>query len=550
MASYLALKGTRLINLERLLGSMSIVNTIWTQYKLGLFNLNVISFLLILLWSFSPLGGQAILRIVSTEIGFTNGTTPLAYFNTSFSTGNVSYLNNNAALLMQFTDVRSIYGSAVISPSYIQESSMDQFGNVKIPMIESLDSSSADKDGWIPVPTDNVVYSSLIGSPLRGIQASGRSQFRHISSYFHLNCTEPLFLNHGVEIFWSLPNSSSLCVPDQKFLSFGSNRIVNGAIQGTFSIGSLQDNHWDASFAKQNWPMLQRRIIFQSASYFGVTVSNCTVRYPTVESDITCAGTNCSVTQIREYNSTSPELSPLEDCITAANFYTQFAALGSPYSIIFNNYSIPSQTERYLMVGKSPISMGSSVEVEGMDVSSATLTNISSLSGELMSERLARLMNTFWMASLVPEYIGGGMSTLNVSNSDVLKFHPVIFTNATWGVGGNVYVCNNYWLSILIISSIILLCVGVTGMWFKVKATGPEIFGKVSSLTRDNPYMRIPEGGSTLDGFERAKLLKDVIVKLGDVQSEDVVVGHIAFASVEKGGDGEVGTLTRDRLYF
>src|SRR5205823_13297188 len=263
MASYFAFKGTRVITLERLLGSMSIVSTIWTQYKLG--PVNIISCLLILLWSFSPLGGQAILRILSTELRFTDATTPLVYFNTSFSTGNVSFLNNNDALNLQFSDVREIYASAVLSPSYIQQSSMDQFGNIRIPMIESLDSSSADKDGWVPVPADNVVYSSLIGSPVRGIQATGRSQFRHISSYFHLNCTEPILLNPSVEILWSLPDTANLlCAPNQKFLSFGSNRIVNGTIQGTFSIGSLQDNFWNASFARKNWPMLQRQIIFQS----------------------------------------------------------------------------------------------------------------------------------------------------------------------------------------------------------------------------------------------------------------------------------------------
>ena len=56
------------------------------------------------------------------------------------------------------------------------------------------------------------------------------------------------------------------------------------------------------------------------------------------------------------------------------------------------------------MVGKSPLLMGISSQVGALDISSATLTNISNLTSELMSERLARLMNTFWMASLVPAW--------------------------------------------------------------------------------------------------------------------------------------------------
>lgn len=547
LASHFAVLGTKLITLERLLGSTTIANTLWTQYKLGAVNL--VSPLLILLWSFSPLGGQAILRILSTEPRLTNGTAPVVYFNTSFSVGNVSYLNNMDPPSFYFSDVPSIFTSAIIAPLEIQQSSMDQFGNVKIPMIEGLDATTADKDGWIPVPANNVVYSSLMGNPVAGLPTLGQSRFRHISSYFHLNCTEPVLLDPSAEVFWSIPDTAGLCRPNQKFLSFGSTRVKNGTFQGTFSVGSLQDNTWDASFANQNWPMKSRQILFQSVSYYGVTVSNCTVRYPTVESDITCSRKNCSVTRIRPSNSTSPELSPLEDCITAKNFYKEFAKLGSPYRTILFNYSLPSETEKYLMVGKSPLSLGLSVQTGSNINSVATLSNMSNLTAGLMSERLARVMNTYFMASMVPEYIAGAVSTFNYSDPMMLKFHPAVFTDATWGTTENVYVCNNYWLFVLLISSALLLFVGVMGMWFKFRSIAPDIFGRVSSLTRDNPYVRIPPGGSTLDGFIRAKLLQDVVVKLGDVRPEEAV-GHVALASVNEGLRGEIGTLRRDRLYY
>lgn len=48
-------------------------------------------------------------------------------------------------------------------------------------------------------------------------------------------------------------------------------------------------------------------------------------------------------------------------------------------------------------------------------------------------------------------------------------------------------------------------------------------------MTYENPHLRIPEGGTTLDAMERARLLKDVEVFVGDVHG-DKDVGHIAFA--------------------
>lgn len=62
-------------------------------------------------------------------------------------------------------------------------------------------------------------------------------------------------------------------------------------------------------------------------------------------------------------------------------------------------------------------------------------------------------------------------------------------------------------------------------------------------MTYENPYVRIPNGGSTLDAMERAKLLKDVEVCVGDVHGEQTT-GHIALSS-----GVPVRKLERGRLY-
>jgi hypothetical protein len=69
------------------------------------------------------------------------------------------------------------------------------------------------------------------------------------------------------------------------------------------------------------------------------------------------------------------------------------------------------------------------------------------------------------------------------------------------------------------------------------------MFGFVTSMTCENPHMQLSEGVSTLDAMERARVLKDVDVFVGDVQS-DRDVGHIALAA-----GAPLRKLERGRLY-
>ncbi len=94
-----------------------------------------------------------------------------------------------------------------------------------------------------------------------------------------------------------------------------------------------------------------------------------------------------------------------------------------------------------------------------------------------------------------------------------------------------IFVCHDAWLSILLISAFVLFLCALVGLALKLLTKGPEILGHVSSLTRDNPYVRVPAGGSTLDGYERAKLLKDLKIQIGDIRVSNNV-GRVAVMSI------------------
>jgi hypothetical protein len=84
----------------------------------------------------------------------------------------------------------------------------------------------------------------------------------------------------------------------------------------------------------------------------------------------------------------------------------------------------------------------------------------------------------------------------------------------------------------------VLLAVAVAGIVVRAGLTGPDILGYVSSLTRDSPYVKVAEGGSALDGADRARLLRGLRVQLRDAMDGTGEVGRLVFGSVEETEEG------------
>jgi hypothetical protein len=96
----------------------------------------------------------------------------------------------------------------------------------------------------------------------------------------------------------------------------------------------------------------------------------------------------------------------------------------------------------------------------------------------------------------------------------------------------------------------VLFAVALVGTWLKYfRTVAPDIVGHISSLTRDNPYVKIPGGGSSLSGFKRARYLKDVEIKIADLKPDDEV-GRIVIMSVDEANPrGSGHELGRKRKY-
>ena len=113
-----------------------------------------------------------------------------------------------------------------------------------------------------------------------------------------------------------------------------------------------------------------------------------------------------------------------------------------------------------------------------------------------------------------------------------------LHTEAQLSTLKEIYSCDWAWLGIYSLASFVLLIAAIVSVVLDHLTFIPDILCACSSLTRDNPFVRAPRGGSTLSGFERSRLLKDMRVRLGDVKSTDSApgeprVGYLAFANEE-----------------
>jgi hypothetical protein len=492
---------------------------------------NYVGVLLCILWSLSPLGGQALLRVLSIGIQVQ----PLFYLDTSAQ--GVKSVLGTASLTVFMSSFSAIFSASLISPMPIQQSSMDNWGNVKIPFL--FNATNTTSDGWISVPTDgNISYTSVLGTPIAGIPSSGNATFQVRYSYFDLDCQDPILNRFDQEFHWQNTLDSLACSNSKGSWELGGDRLVNNTAQGTCSIGSLMNNTLNSNST------VPREILFQSMAPQGIASTNCTVHYSTLDSRISCISGNCSVTDIRPA-SPPTTFTPLENCLVAMNFYNEFAKACGPYRTTFTGSNLVSEEialasllEGYIMTDASPTAAGRPIEAQ---------VDLSTLTGKEMSERLSRVLNTYWTASIAPEYIAGGMSGFNFSDVNTLNDHPGITTNATIVTNEEVFVCDDRFLAVLLISSGILAVACGFNIWFRCKVIAPDVFGYISSLARDNAHFQksAAQIGSTLDGFDLTKKLKDVRVALGDVEPGNRI-GRVAFVEV---GTIGVQTLQKGRLY-
>lgn len=150
--------------------------------------------LLVFVWTLSPLGGQASLRVIGTDLETDAVSTRIEYANLSsniwFSTEKTQVIYGSAEVIYEAIPADALFAAAMINPSNTQNKGMDPWSNLKVPMIEKLPNQTSDELGWYVVDVNNtsLEHSSLIGLPVSAIDPSGNTSFNIETSYWTLDC--------------------------------------------------------------------------------------------------------------------------------------------------------------------------------------------------------------------------------------------------------------------------------------------------------------------------------------------------------------------------
>ena len=555
LATWQLERGCSLGILEQLFWSSTFVSAITTQFFMR--SCNLLGLGLIILWVLSPLGGQSSLYILHTTRDTTTSVSNIRFFNTSldapFNSGDIGSM----------PQINAIYMSSLLAPQSIKESPMDLWGNVKLPIMSRMN-GDATRDGWKEVKKDpQVVYSSLLGIPFDGTQRGSNSSFHLESSYYDIDCFDvslqpkPISMTNStlLDVKTHYTGSSPLVIqkiPDHEFLgnnwsvpcgqvdctvpfTLGLDHYVTDITHGTLDIfPNVTDN-------KQTYFDEPPVLLFQSRWWRGApyqtSVAYCHINQIYVESEVRCVDTQTSVPQCAVHamrDSLIPH--PAKDL---TNFIFPMTMQGfAIYLTQATGKTHPadnSLTERYLNNTASPL------------LARKDDLPIYLLPKETLSERLTQVVNTYYLSALLPEGMTGNFSAPLDSNREEIYNKdyaaiPTTVTQAAWKP--YTYQINPAWLTIFIIASTIMLFAAIWTAIIAHRTLIPDVLGYVSTMTRDTSDPSFPGGGTTLDGLDRSRLLKDIPVRLGDSKAGDASAGYLSFT-----GAGVAQRASPERYY-
>jgi hypothetical protein len=439
-----------------------------------------------------------------------------------------------------------LYFSSLLAPTRIKTSSVDTWGNVKIPMVERISGYQASDSTWIDVSDVNVTYTALVGLPTSSLPSDRNGTFTIETSYWTLDC--PVLsrgFKHGNLHLKKNRNWSGSWFEGTALLSNSSDAPLLSGSRSPYVPHNL--NH-----TKDQTDLQPRVIVYNAHSpdnrtKFGVAPfsSICTIQTTYVEVEITCTDKTCMASKIRKsllpHLPSAWTLLDAEHCEVWNFFAENFVQAYYPRS--GENY--PSMIQGYLLAPDTPVAPPPGKALWQLDK-------------EAYADRLAQLLNTWWIISVgysaildegdvVSTWLGHGNDSNNQIGSNaglVAASHST--TSALLQSDVDVVQCHIDWLCILLITSTILLVASLVSVLVRAFTRGPALALNVSTLVRDNPYVTAPTGGSALDSSDRSRLLKDLKVKLGDVMPDEDI-GHLAVGTMV---DGQVvDDVRKGRLY-
>jgi hypothetical protein len=406
IAAYRLEQGCSLGLLEQISGSQTLGNAVATQFRMGTFS--TLTVVLLAIWSLSPIGSQSSLQFLTTNLIPVTTNTSIVYFDTCSQNG----WPDEESATKQAYSLYGLYTSLLLAPPSTQNSSMDVWGNVKIPDLVRLAlNATANSTGWLDASTQtNITYSSLLGIPITSPPTIGTTNFNMQSSYFMLDCLNntagngvkltaldnelqakrQTIANLGFEppsdIYYGIISNNSFSIATNGFLDV--TQETSGPEIG--GIGTLINNtsQWNA-----------RTLLFQSYNGSSTAQVYCTITTKFLESAVTCAGKACQVTAVRPSRQKNPN-SNFTDWNFRLNFYT--------FSDYFINSGNSQSTGLYAAApGSTPMEFFLRDPFSVLSGGSG-YANLSEVDVDLLGVRLQQLINAYWWGGVAPQAMLAG----------------------------------------------------------------------------------------------------------------------------------------------
>ena len=566
------------------MASQSVWGTVESQFLMR--RLTLVGVNLLFLWAMSPLGGQASLRLLERSTSTASYYKPLRYLSTGpgsavWAMTSGTYVETDGSL----SQVQPLYAAALFGSDEARRGPEDIWGNVKIPFTNELDSS------WTATPTNfskPEEYRALVGIPVIGRPADRDGSFNLETSHLTVECepwhSKMVGMYDYAELQDLVPGRiwKNMSEKESPWEDSRTKQVATFFLQTDLPLAQGDDGRFDSYAGYVNtsahapvWP--KRKITY--ASSFGydsnhtttMNIANCSLGQVHIETTVNCTLNQCRATQQRRsiIDTRDENVTPFDHILIAGQLLVAL-----PKVFGWTRGSSPS--EQFLF-NASAFQFVSPISNQG---SNDGWVDLASVSPDIFAKRLSLLLNTYYQLTIAPNaylanlpqdnYTAFGNDTTPVGDVDVylssntttrnttfvdwyFPFQDKTYQSGIYFIGATtnstvskthaVFVCNFAWLSLLFVAAATILIIGVASLVLKWKTLGPEMFGFVTSMTYENRYVHIPDGGTMLNGMERARLLKDVEFCVGDVKGESEV-GHIAFAA-----GVPLRKLERGRLY-
>nr|XP_036580506.1 uncharacterized protein CTRU02_09736 [Colletotrichum truncatum]KAF6788418.1 hypothetical protein CTRU02_09736 [Colletotrichum truncatum] len=219
---------------------------------------------IVALWILSPLGGQASLRIMELAPLNESEDWPFQYLDFTSAMGNRSSWSASIRI-----PIHAAFAAQSSSTRSIKEAPHDEFGNVKIPLVEPYLSGpeQPDEEGWYKVDQiQETIYASIAGLPFAS-KDGFRRDFNYSStietSYMYSNCIADHHEDSNI-VTGDTVQMSSMYHNGVSFDPGSPYTPPNNAYEKGFGISNITDlicsqrltqllnTFWIASFANRN----------------------------------------------------------------------------------------------------------------------------------------------------------------------------------------------------------------------------------------------------------------------------------------------------------